>query len=191
MSLMALLDRAREDDERERIQTAQELKEWRAALKSSGGTREAAMQAGPLSPARGRMALPQDGAGEEEDTDATAKARAGAAAGSLAQSAARPVTCSSSGGGVGTPACGGMGEWATWPEDKLVALLRQKPKHTPQLHSRAEFRRFFACVTRSRLHALLHTAYNVPGPDGLLSSAAEVEDRIGRRLELMDGCFGE
>lgn len=55
------------------------------------------------------------------------------------------------------------------PDAELVALLRQKPKHVPQLHNRAAFRAFFLGMPRSRMLRLL--------------AAAGAE----KRLELLDG----
>ena len=62
-----------------------------------------------------------------------------------------------------------VGPAVAMPDAALVELLRQKPKHVPQLHNRSAFRAFFCGMRRARMLALLATA----GAD--------------KRLELLDG----
>jgi hypothetical protein len=65
--------------------------------------------------------------------------------------------------------CPDVGPAVAMPDAALVELLRQKPKHVPQLHNRSAFRAFFCGMRRARMLALL--------------AAAGAE----KRLELLDG----
>lgn len=240
ISLMALLDKARADDERDRQRTAEELREWRAALKSSGGSRDSAVVVGPeaqavsakldvtlerpttavrrtssvLAPsastsATARPTLVRPGTAGSGGPRGAMKSTSGAPAPLSTDTLTGPSMQSSAVGAgpagfaapaypqgkraAGTPLAG-SGDWSTWSEQQLVQLLRQKPKHTPQLHSKDAFRRFFAGIQRDRLHALLTAAFgglDATGGTGATGTEAKesTAERIERRMQLMDGCF--
>lgn len=64
-------------------------------------------------------------------------------------------------------------------DEELVAMLRRKPKHVPELGTRQGFRRFFFGIESSRMRHLLETA--------LGSGSEGARARIEKRMGLMEG----
>lgn len=73
----------------------------------------------------------------------------------------------------------GPGPAVSMSDEELVTMLRQKPKHVPQLGTRQGFRRFFAGIESSRMRHLLETA--------LGSGSEGARTRIEKRMGLMEG----
>lgn len=67
--------------------------------------------------------------------------------------------------------------------DEIVALLRKKPKHVPEIHSRDAFRSFFHGIQKDLMTQYLYTAYTGAW------DPETVNGRVARRLELLDGSF--
>ncbi len=63
---------------------------------------------------------------------------------------------------------------------ELVALLRKRPKETPQMRTQKAFQRFFRGVPRQRVEALLLEAFQELPPD-------ERDAKVQKRLQLLGG----
>jgi len=70
------------------------------------------------------------------------------------------------------------GEACSMPDESLVEMLKQPPKHVPRLRTREGFRRYFRGVSETRMRSLLSAAYNDREPQ-------EREKRTDKRIELL------
>lgn len=73
-----------------------------------------------------------------------------------------------------------LGEAYFQPDDELVHMLQQRPKHVPAIRTREGFRRYFRGLPRARVLRLLHRAY-ASLPDG------DRDAKVAKRIGLLDG----
>jgi hypothetical protein len=96
-----------------------------------------------------------------------------------------PASRSSSGRSVEAQKTPSSGPALSLSDDEIVALLRQRPKDVPQLHSRESFRRYFLGFPKARMLDLLRRAFSAGVP--CASDDDNAEARAQRRLQLLDG----
>jgi hypothetical protein len=193
MSILDVLDAGRREDTARRATAVAELRAWRAqqaALGAWPGDSTSIAGAAGGGSDRGEHAAPTM---TTRQRGVQAPARPATAAPKLAAAAVAvpaPAHQESKEAEVNEPLAPApsavftdVGDGVALADGELIALLRQKPKNVPQLHSRDSFRRFLRGIPRSRLAALLRAAY-ADLPRG------EAEDKVAKRCDLLEGLFG-
>lgn len=168
-SILAVLEAGKAEDARVRRENAA------ATARRVAATKAAAAEAAEAAEAAAVRASPQKGSGVSAGGNGSSS---GGGDVSPATSAApprapAPPASSSSPPSSSLPPCPAAGV----PWERLVAMLRERPKNVPELHSREAFRRFFAGFPRPRMQRLLAEAY---------AGVDEAGEKVTKRLALVD-----
>jgi hypothetical protein len=74
-----------------------------------------------------------------------------------------------------------IGKGTALSNHEIVELLKKPPKSVPVLRTKSSFQEFFKGIDARRFKSLLHEAFSD------ITDSAERENKVNRRLELMDG----
>lgn len=72
-----------------------------------------------------------------------------------------------------------------FPDEELVALLRQPPKTTLILRTKGNFQSFFRGISQQRMQTLLQQAY------ADIETESDRQQKVNKRMGLLEGCFGQ